>query len=404
MKHLTGIVLFFMLTAAYAAANDTITLSRDSVTTPEASTILRESTPAAGEAIDSTVTVSAKKCCEGANSFTWIKQLIDNRFYINDTTVCYPAFPRFALKVYNWGDRTFNSYDTAYVVGTGKNWKLQGKTYNWMETSMMFFPKGTGISMHSDLYSDVGFSLSFMAVSIGYMWNVNRLFSDDPTNRRTFNLDFTCSRFSINYQSVSSSGGMIITRFGDYFDERGIHYDFSSVSNTSKTFDAYWFFNNYHYSQGAAHSYSKYQLRNAGTMLVGFDYAEQDIFMDFSTLPHEMQEHSPLESPFYHSQYRSYNALVGYAHNWALKPRRWLLNTIVMGAVGYRKVADSESYHDTKSQIANNFRLSIAGVYNHRALFASLTARMQGFINYNSGDMTHFNSIISLVGTVGMRF
>lgn len=145
-------------------------------------------------------------CCNGVSKTYWIKQLIDNGFRIHDEGVCYPRFPRFCLNVYNWGDRTFNSYDTAYVVGTGKNWKLQGKSYNWMETSTIMFPKQSSVNMHSDLYSDAGFSLNFMAVSIGYMWNINKLFTD-PTNRRTFNLDFTCSRFSLNYQSVSSTEG-----------------------------------------------------------------------------------------------------------------------------------------------------------------------------------------------------
>ena len=49
--------------------------------------------------------------------------------------------------------------------------------------------------MHSNLYSDAGAYLSFMAVSVGYMWNIDKLFDHD-TKRHTFNFDFTCSRFS----------------------------------------------------------------------------------------------------------------------------------------------------------------------------------------------------------------
>lgn len=356
---------------------------------------------------DSIAAVSpAEDCdsCKGVGKTYWIKQLMGNNFRINDPGVCYPAFPRFALKVYNWGDRTFNSYDSTYVVGTGKNWKLQGKTFNWMETSMIIFPKRMGINMHSELYSDAGFSLSFMAVSIGYMWNINRLFSSTPTSRRTFNLDFTCSRFSLNYQSVSSTGGMILTKFGDFNDGHHFHYKFGSTSNVSKTLDAYWFFNYYKYSQGAAYSYSKYQLRSAGTALVGFNYTGQNISMDFSTLPAEMVEHLPLENPLFLSHYRSYNALGGYAYNWVLKPRRWILNTLAMAAVGYRELATQADNRDVSTQIANNFRINVTAVYNHRALFAALTARMNGFINYNAHMFTHFNAIISLTGTVGMRF
>lgn len=341
-------------------------------------------------------------CCDNVGCTYWIKQIINNGFHIHDPAICYPKFPRFCLEVYNWGDRTFNSYDNNYVVGTGKNWKLQGKSYNWMETSMMFFPKSE-VNMHSDLYSDAGFSLSFMAVSAGYMWNTNKLFSD-PTNRRTFSLDFTCSRFSLSYQSVSSTGGMILTRFGDYNDGHHIRYKFSDCSTNSKTFDAYWFFNNYQYSQAAAYSYSKYQLQNAGTALVGFNFTEQHMRMDFNSLPAEMLIHSPLSNNYYTLDYRSYCATGGYAYNWVLKPRRWLLNATGLAAIGYRQLFNSEEHRKARTQLANNFRINLAAVYNHRALFAAFTMRASGFVNYNSDDMTHFNSILSFTAAVGMRF
>ena len=342
-------------------------------------------------------------CCEGVSKTYWIKQLIDNGFRIHDERVCYPRFPRFCLNVYNWGDRTFNSYDTAYVVGTGKNWKLQGKSYNWMETSTITIPKQSSVNMHSDLYSDAGFSLNFMAVSIGYMWNINKLFTD-PTNRRTFNFDFTCSRFSLNYQSVSSTGGMIITQFGDYNNGHRLHYKFDDCSTDSKTLDVYWFFNHYRYSQAAAYSYSKYQLRNAGTPLVGFNFTEQHIKMNFNGMPAIMLEHSPMESNEYQSDYRSYCAMGGYSYNWVLKPRRWLINATGMVAVGYRQLISSGDERDSKSRVANNFKINVAAVYNHKALFAAFTARGMGYVNYNMGDLSHLNTIISFTAAVGMRF
>ena len=64
----------------------------------------------------------------------WYKQLLENGFRINDPQVNYPRFPRFLLSLYNWGDKTFNSYDPEYVVGVGKNWKITTKSYNWMES------------------------------------------------------------------------------------------------------------------------------------------------------------------------------------------------------------------------------------------------------------------------------
>lgn len=89
----------------------------------------------------------------------WYKQLWNNGFRIHDKNVNYPAFPRFLLKVYDWGDRTFNSYDTDYVVGTGKNWKLLVNNYNWMESYMMLFSMRSRDMLHirSEIYNDLGF-------------------------------------------------------------------------------------------------------------------------------------------------------------------------------------------------------------------------------------------------------
>ena len=295
----------------------------------------------------------------------WISQLIDNRFHVHDTTIYYPAFPRFVLKVYNWGDRTFNYYDKNYVVGTGKNWKLQGKTYGWIETQTMLFPKNSLLSMHLNFYSDAGAYISFMAVSVGYMWNMDRLF-DRNTKRHTFNFDFTCSRFSINYSSVSSEGGMILTRIGEYNDGKDIRYNFDDISIKTTNLDAYYFFNHRRYSHAAAYSFSKYQLRTAGTALIGLNLAEMDSRMDFSGLPDDMREALPLANPVYKYTYES-------------------------ATDGHRNM------------LANNYKAWFGCVYNHRKLFAAAQLRSTGSLYFNS-NFTHFSTFSALTLTVGMRF
>lgn len=340
--------------------------------------------------------------CDGVSKTYWIKQLFQKNFNLNDSGICYPAFPRFALNVYNWGDRTFNTYNTDYVVGTGKNWKLMGKSYNWMETSTLLFPEDVTLDMHSTLFSDAGLRLSFMAVSVGYMWNINKLISS-PDSRHTFDFSFTTSRFMVTYQDLRSQGGMILTRLGDYNNRHSFRYHFEDVDMKSRSAEAVYFFNHLKYSHAAAYSFSKYQLRSAGTALIGFNFVEQKIAMDFSRLPEEMLPYVPLEDKTYDSHYRSYSLSGGYSYNWALTPRRWLINAYGTMAMGYRQVFGTREDGDMRSLISNNFKISAAVVYNHRALFASFNAKMMGFLNYNS-NYTHFNSFPSFDFVVGMRF
>lgn len=341
--------------------------------------------------------------CDSVSKAYWIRQLIDNRFRLNDSSICYPAFPRFALNVYNWGDRTFNSYDTAYVVGTGKNWKLMGKSVNWVETTTMMFPDDVNIDMHTTLYSDAGVRLSFMAVSIGYMWNLNKLLSE-PSTRRTFDFQFTTSRFFVNYQSLTSKGGMILTRLGDYNNRKSFRYHFDDVDITSKTAEMVYFFSHRRYSHAAAYSFSKYQLQSAGTGLAGIGFVEQHMKMDFSSLPAEMIEYLPFDNLHYESYYRSYNLTGGYSYNWVLQPRKWLINIYGTASMGYRQVVGRDSRRRSmRSLISNNVQGSLAAVYNHRALFASLNLRLYAYFTYNSA-YTHFYSTPSSTVAVGIRF
>lgn len=350
-----------------------------------------------GESSDSIGSAAATGC----SSTRWISQLIENGFRIHDTTVCYPKISRFALNVYNWGDRTFNSYDTSYVVGTGKNWKLLGKSYTWLETQTMLFPKSSLINMHSKLFSDAGGYISFMAVSLGYMWNIDNIFGQD-TKRHTFTLDFTCSRFFVNYSNVSSEGGMILNRFGEYNGGKKFHYDFNDVNIKTSNFDAYYFFNHRKYSHAAAYSFSKYQLRTAGTAIIGLNISEQDINMDFSSLPADILDESPLKHSTYRLHYKDLAVLGGYARNWALKPRRWLLNMTLIGALGYKRTHE-DATDGVRNMVAQGFRVSLSAVYNHRALFASAQLKCYGSLYYNS-NFTHFNTLSSLTFIVGMRF
>lgn len=336
------------------------------------------------------------------SDFLWISQLVNNGFHINNPGVQYPRFPRFALRVYNWGDRLFNSYDSAYVVGTGKNWKALAKSYNWFESTTMFFSGNHNrLSMVSNLYCDVGAYLCFMAVNVGYMFNANDLIGKS-SKRHSFNLDFTCSRFTGSYREQSAHGGMNITRFGGYNDGHGIDYDFDGVDFSSTTADILYFFNNKKYSHAAAYCFSKYQLRSAGSWIVGASFAKQSYHMDFRSLPVDMLEYLPLSSQVYTFRHNDYAAIGGYGYNFALAPRRWTLNLTGLLALGYKHSYENAT-DGRRNTVANNLKANFSVVYNHRALFASVQGRFDMFAYYNS-NFWAFNTFGYITAMVGARF
>lgn len=333
----------------------------------------------------------------------WIKQLYETGFRIHDPRINYPKAMRFFLKVYDWGDKTFNSYDPEYVVGSGKNWKGMVKNYNWMESYMMMFSIHSRDMLHirSNIFNDLGFHLSFMAVSLGYTAKVNN-WAGSESSRSNFNFNFTSSRFSANIDLLSTEGDTHITHFGQYNDGKSFNYKFDDIKHKSFSGEVYYFLNHLKYSQAAAYCFSKYQLKSAGSAIIGFAFNNQRIYMDFSSLPKEMKSCLPSLDSYYRFRYCDYGILAGYGHNWALKPRKWLLNLTAIPSMGFRH-SYSDSSEGRKNMFAANVRLRFALVYNYKALFASMNGRFDGHLFFNS-RYAFFNSTESVSMIVGARF
>lgn len=332
----------------------------------------------------------------------WIKQLWANGFHINDPDVDYPRFPNFLRKVYNWGDRTFNSYDTTYVVATGKNWKVQDKSFNWLENYVFIFPHGQEVWVRSNIYADIGGYVSFMAVSLGYMFNANELINDRYDARSHFNFNFTCALFNVDYLETTSKGGAKITRMGKPGHDSSTDIPFENVTNHTRSLQATYFFGHRRYSHAAAYCFSKYQLKSAGSWMVGFHYLYQDLGLDFNGLPTEIRDKIPVDDRNFRFHYSDYTVTGGYGYNWALKPRSWLFNITTQLGVGYKHTRE-DSTDGRRGMVAVNPTVTGSLVYNHRALFVALQGRFNGRFYFN-GNYTFFNSLSTAQFTVGARF
>ncbi|MBP5314814.1 MAG: DUF4421 family protein, partial [Muribaculaceae bacterium] len=129
------------------------------------------------------------------NSGYWWRAMKHGKINFNDSTMGYPKFVKFCYKTYVWGDKVFNSYDSAYVTSTGKNWKLILKNENWADSYIGHPVKGVNQIMNSNLVSNIGVSLSFMAVSVGYSISISNLVNGGKLSNKA-DFSFTCARFT----------------------------------------------------------------------------------------------------------------------------------------------------------------------------------------------------------------
>lgn len=343
-----------------------------------------------------------------ARAENWAQQVIHSGFHINDPSIRYPKFPKFCLNVYNWGDQTFNTYDTNYVTGTGCNWKASVEASSWMENYGYLFDMSTNqgwkerVTMRSHLNYDMGVHLSFMAVTVGYTWNVNKLAHVNHAPRSAFDFNFSCALFTAELRAQHTEGNTSVSHFGEYNEGRHVNIPLRDVANDLFYIRAYYFFNHKHFSEAAVYKFSKYQKRSAGSWLLGVSYTRQKIAIDFSSLPEDVLEFRPESLPMHSNfNFHDFDILGGYSYNLVM-PHNWVANFTFYPAMGYkRSLLTGDGNNEEMISLNLNGRLGIT--YNHRSIFTSFQARARGGFVFNSG-YSFFNATSRADIIFGVRF
>lgn len=320
---------------------------------------------------------------------------------INDPEVRFPKFLQTCVNVYRWGDKTFNSYDTTYVVPTGKNWKLMANANTWLTSYAGHLDKSMPLMINSKLTNNFGFQISFMAVSMSYMLDMDNLIAGDPIRNTKLDFSFSSSRLGLDAYYLDNRGNTYIHRFGDYGRDKRISETFKGLHRKSYGLQAYYVFNHNHYAQVAAYGFSKYQKRSSGSFLLGFSTSHQDISLDFATLPTNFQECLPDSNKVYRFRYNDHCVILGYAYNWVFK-RNWLFNITLTPSVGV-KHSTGNSIEGVKNLLSLNYRSKMGLVYNHGDVFYGLHLLVDGHW-YRSHRHSFFNAIEEMTLIAGFRF
>ncbi|MDO4510459.1 MAG: DUF4421 domain-containing protein [Bacteroidales bacterium] len=330
----------------------------------------------------------------------WKRALQHGKLDINDTTVTYPSFLNLCVNVYRWGDKAFNSYDTTYVVGTRKNWKLMLKNNNWLSSfNGNLYDDTFPISMHSNVTSSFGLQLSFMAVSLSYMFNLNDLLTGNKVKNKKFDFSFTCSRLYLSSYYYRDDFPYYIHKFARYTDGLKKDYEFDGVSRTLYGANLFYIFNHKRYAQAAPYCFSKYQRKSSGSFMAGIHAFHEDVNMDYTQIKEEHPEYEIPDNFSY--KYDGYSLLFGYGYNWVLG-KHWLFNITTIPGVGYRHTYSSSS-EGKKDFWSFDYRAKMALILNKGKFFYGLHLLTEG-----RWYLTKLHSLFSanhdLNVTIGFRF
>ncbi len=255
--------------------------------------------------------------------------------------------------------------------------------------------------MMSDIYCNAGAYLQYMAVSIGYSFDLGNVIGKKPSNHKKLEFNFNCARFNIEGHYWENTGGTFIRTFGDYNKGHLIKKVFPGVFQKTIGVNGYFFFNNRKFAMGAAYNFSKFQKRSAGSAIIGFNYNNLDIIMDLSKIPQELKPYLTIDPHEYRFHYNSYCLMSGYSFNWVLNPH-FLFNISAFPGIGYTQAYEDSTEKDTKL-----FAITLKGqgslTYNLGDFFVCAVAKLDGNW-YNSGNLSLFSSVENAQLSIGVRF
>ncbi len=319
-----------------------------------------------------------------------------------DSIAEWGRFPRFCIDVYRWGDKFFNSYDSAYVVGTGYKFNVKLKTESWTDLYNFNLPGDMSMTMTSDPSTTIGAYVTYLAVSAGYDINLSNIITGAERTRTRFNFGFNCSLLAVEWNYVSNDVGTTITRVGERGNEVSTDIPFNGINTSQWSLEAYYFFNHKRYSQAAAFNFSKIQEKSQGSFYAGLSMSNQRYDFNFSELPEKLLQIFPdaWQEKTYKASCRNYALRLGYGYNWVFA-RNWLLGISESPIIGLRRGKINSAFDSNSFALSN--RLGASVVWNNGRWFAGASARFDSNIVYDK-DHTFVAALITAEAAIGYRF
>lgn len=319
-----------------------------------------------------------------------------------DSIAEWGRFPRFCVNVYRWGDKFFNSNDSAYVLGTGYKFNVKFKTDSWTDFYDFNLPDDMSMVMTSRPSTSAGIYLTYLAVSVGYDVNVSKLLFDNNHKRDRFNFGFNCSLLSVDAYYVRNDVGTTIQHFGKRGLRFGDRRSFNGINTEEWVVQANYFFNNKRYSQAAAFNFSKVQTKSQGSFYVGLSVSDQKYNFDFNKLPEDWLKQLPETWPDnrYHVDTYQYALKFGYGYNWVFA-RNWVLGVSESPIIGLRHGYINDSEVRNSFAMANRMKLSVA--WNNKHWFAGAVGTFDSNLFHDKTN-TFVAALLTFEASIGYRF
>lgn len=308
----------------------------------------------------------------------WRIRFRNHTLSIWDTTVNWPAFPDFCLRVYRWVYDNFNRQDTTYINKGKYQGKIMLSSDNWFDT-YRFRPGGDPLIMiQSSIYYSLGAKVKYGVISLGYSFDLNNLAKGKKNKHYKWSFGINFSRLSLEANIWRTTGPNYITAFGNYGKEEDlkVQFDFDGLKFSSWNLHALYIFDYKKFAMNAAYNYDNSQRITKGSFVTGLDIFGYNADFDFTKIPDVLQDYHHFPLDHYRFSFHTYTLCGGYSINWVMN-KHFLFNVAVIPGLGVTKSKENSS-HGADTLLALNFRMTGALLYTVNRFFVGINGLATG--------------------------
>lgn len=295
----------------------------------------------------------------------------DSIIQVNET-VKKPGFFSRALDGFT---NFFMGCDTNYVTPQKYQFTVQGELSYWHDFyHMQSLETGNNMVIESDPSLVAGGYVYYSIFGYGVSWNLNDINNPNGakngTSRRQ-SLSIHTAKIFAEIYSFNSGKGAKITHVTDY-DLTNKPNKFLGLDSRCNGFQAFYIFNNKHFSWPAAYGENAVQRKSCGTFNLGFAYNHQSVSFDKNELPDHLKDIDPTMM-FNEVDYKDYSLSIGYAYNCVLG-KNTLFAFNIQPALGYRRseITEADDDHSLLENMSTDVNIRSSIIWNNSKYFTGL--------------------------------
>jgi len=303
--------------------------------------------------------------------------------------------------------RFFMGCDTAYVTPQLYQFTAQAELSYWHDYyHLRSSQTGNTMNIESVPSMVLGGYLFWGFLGYGVSWNLGDIGKPGGQTNGTSMRQALCLHTAKLFAEVftySSGKSARITHLSG-FDFHGLDNSFNGLNSKLFGLQAFYIFNNRHFSWPAAFGMNAMQRRSCGSWNLGFQYNHQTVTFNDQELPAYLQARTDTTLLFNRVDYNDYSVSIGYSFNWAAR-RHLLIAISLQPSVGYRRsnIEEADSRHNVLNNISTDLTTRASISWNNTRWFIGLILELHTY-SYRKEKFGLTNTYGTLKLVSGLNF